>query len=111
MRERSSDCAPDCSAARTIPHLRRKRLLRHGFAPPLAHSDCPPPYQICWKPNSRSRRFIVGFVSRGKLMDVRPYAIVPFQKASKTYRVKRYRQRAELLREIAGDLVARNAMT
>jgi hypothetical protein len=40
-------------------------------------------------------------------MDGRPYAIVPFDKGSKSYRVKRYRERAELLRDIAADLVAR----
>jgi hypothetical protein len=37
-------------------------------------------------------------------MDTRPLAIVPFSKGSSTYRVKRYRERAEELRAIAEDL-------
>lgn len=34
----------------------------------------------------------------------RPYAIVPCEKGSSAYRVKRYRERAEELRTIADDL-------
>jgi hypothetical protein len=41
------------------------------------------------------------------LADHRPYAIVPCDKGSSNYRVKRYRERAEELRTIAGDLVHR----
>jgi hypothetical protein len=39
-------------------------------------------------------------------MNSRPYAIVPFEKGSTSYRVKRYRERAEELRTIAQDLVS-----
>ena len=39
-------------------------------------------------------------------MDTRPLAVVPFDKGTKAYRLKRYRQRAEWLRDIAEDLVA-----
>ncbi|HSC19372.1 MAG TPA: hypothetical protein VLC74_10690 [Rhizomicrobium sp.] len=36
----------------------------------------------------------------------RPLAIVPCDKGSSTYRVKRYRERAEELRTIAADLLS-----
>jgi hypothetical protein len=39
-------------------------------------------------------------------MNSRPYAIVPFEKGSTSYRVKRYRERAEELRAIAQDLLS-----
>jgi hypothetical protein len=39
-------------------------------------------------------------------MDSQPYTIVPFEKGSTTYRVKRYRERAEELRAIAQDLTS-----
>jgi hypothetical protein len=39
-------------------------------------------------------------------MNSRPYSIVPFEKGSTTYRVKRYRERAEELRAIAQDLMS-----
>jgi len=39
------------------------------------------------------------------LIEPRPYAIVPFDRGSKSYRVKRYRERAEELRAIAEDLL------
>jgi hypothetical protein len=36
----------------------------------------------------------------------RPYAILPCQKGSTSYRVKRYKERAEELRTIAADLLS-----
>ncbi|MFL6688821.1 MAG: hypothetical protein ACJ8IR_01335 [Alphaproteobacteria bacterium] len=39
-------------------------------------------------------------------MNPRPYVIVPFERGSTTYRVKRYRERAEELRAIAQDLLS-----
>jgi hypothetical protein len=41
------------------------------------------------------------------LADHRPYAIVPCDRGSPNYRVKRYRERAEELRTIADDLMHR----
>jgi enterochelin esterase-like enzyme len=38
-------------------------------------------------------------------MEVRPLAVVPFDKGTRAYRLKRYYRRAELLRDIAEDLV------
>lgn len=40
-------------------------------------------------------------------MDHRPYAIMPCDRGSAKYRVKRYRERAEELRTIADDLLHR----
>ena len=37
----------------------------------------------------------------------RPYGVVPCSKGTATYRVKRYRERAEELRTIADDLLHR----
>jgi hypothetical protein len=37
-------------------------------------------------------------------MQFQPFAIAPYDKGSSTYRVKRYRERAEELRSIAEDL-------
>jgi hypothetical protein len=44
-------------------------------------------------------------------MEPRPYAIVPFEKGSTSYRVKRYRERAEELRAIAQDLLSDDCHT
>ena len=38
-------------------------------------------------------------------IDERPYAIVPCDRGSSNYRVKRYRERAEELRTIAEDIL------
>ena len=37
-------------------------------------------------------------------MDERPYGVVPFTEGPISYRIKRYRERAEVLRSIAEDL-------
>lgn len=39
-------------------------------------------------------------------MDMRPLAVVPFDKGTKAHRLKRHRQRAEWLGDIAEDLIA-----
>jgi len=39
-------------------------------------------------------------------MQIHRYAIQPFNRGSKTYRIRRYRERAEMLRQIATDVIA-----
>ena len=39
-------------------------------------------------------------------MKAHPYAILPLDRGSKTYRVRRYRERAAMLRQIASDVIA-----
>lgn len=39
-------------------------------------------------------------------MKAQSYAILPFKRGNQTYRIRRYRERAEMLRRIAGDVIA-----